>query len=75
MRCVAIRHETSMHIRGRIVTDRNAKHEKRIRVGRVLLQPIAKRGELLKSFFKLAEVKSIQSCRHLRTEKNVLLCI
>ena len=28
MRCVAIRHDASMHIRGRIVTDRNATHEK-----------------------------------------------
>ena len=30
---VAICHDASMHIRGRIVTDRNATHEKRIRVG------------------------------------------
>ena len=36
MRCVAFRHDTSMHIRGRIVTDRSATHEKRIRVGRAL---------------------------------------
>ena len=34
MRCVAIRHDASKHIRGRIETDRNAMHEKRIRVGR-----------------------------------------
>ena len=34
MRCVAIRHDAPMHIRGRIVTDRNATYEKRIRVGR-----------------------------------------
>ena len=34
LRCVAIRHDASMHIRGRIVTDRNGTDEKRIRVGR-----------------------------------------
>ena len=36
MRCVAIRHDASMHIRGRIVTDRNVTDEKRTRVGRAL---------------------------------------
>ena len=36
MRCVAIRHDASVHIRGRIVTDRNTTHEKHIRVGRAL---------------------------------------
>ena len=36
MRCVAIRHDASIHIPGRIVTDGNATHEKRIRVGRGL---------------------------------------
>ena len=34
MRCVAIRHDASKHIRGRIETDRNTTDEKRIRVGR-----------------------------------------
>ena len=34
MRCDAIRHDASMHIRGRIMTDRNATDEKRIRVVR-----------------------------------------
>ena len=34
MRCVAIRHDASMHIRGRIEMNRNATDEKRIRVGR-----------------------------------------
>ena len=34
MRYVAIYHDASMHIRGRVVTDRNATHENRIRVGR-----------------------------------------
>ena len=33
MRCVAIHHDKSMDICGRIVTDRNVTHEKRIRVG------------------------------------------
>ena len=36
MRYVAFRHDASMHIRGRIVTDRNKTHGKRIRVGRAL---------------------------------------
>ena len=27
MRCVAFRHDASMHIRGRIVADRNATHD------------------------------------------------
>ena len=34
MRCVAIRHDASMYMHGRIVTDRNATHEKRIRARR-----------------------------------------
>ena len=34
MRCVAISHDASMHIRGRIVTERTGTDEKRIRVGR-----------------------------------------
>ena len=34
MRSDAFRHDASMRIRGRIVTNRNATHEKRIRVGR-----------------------------------------
>ena len=34
MRCVAIRHDASMHLRGRIVTDSIATDEKRIRAGR-----------------------------------------
>ena len=34
MRCVAIRHDASMYMHGRIVTERIATHEKRIRVGR-----------------------------------------
>ena len=38
MRCVAIRHDASTYMHGRIVTDRNATHEKRIRVGRALHQ-------------------------------------
>ena len=33
MRCVAFRHHPSMHIHGRIVTERNATREKRTRVG------------------------------------------
>ena len=37
MRCVAIRHYASMHIRGRIVTERNATDEKRIRVRQALM--------------------------------------
>ena len=37
MRYVAIRHDASTHIRGRIMTDRNGKHQKRIRVGRGLI--------------------------------------
>ena len=36
MRCVAIRHYPSMHIRGRIVTERTGTVEKRIRVGQAL---------------------------------------
>ena len=36
MRCVAIRHDASMHIRERIVTERKATGEKRIRVRRAL---------------------------------------
>ena len=36
MRSVAFRRDTSMHIRGRIMTDRAATHEKRIRVGRAV---------------------------------------
>ena len=36
MRCVAIRHDASTYMHDRIVTDRNATHEKRIRVGRAL---------------------------------------
>ena len=36
MPCVAIRHDASMHTRGRIVTERTGTDEKRIRVGRVL---------------------------------------
>ena len=36
MRCVAIRHDASMHIRGRIVTERTGTDEKRIRVGRAV---------------------------------------
>ena len=34
MRCVAICHNASMHIRGRILTERTGTDEKRIRVGR-----------------------------------------
>ena len=34
LRCAAIRHDASTYMYGRIVTDRNGKHEKRIRVGR-----------------------------------------
>ena len=34
MRCVAIRHDASTHIRERIVTERTGTDEKRIRVGR-----------------------------------------
>ena len=34
MRSVAIRHDASMHIRGRIVTERTGTDEKRVRVGR-----------------------------------------
>ena len=37
MRCVTIRHDAAMRVRGRIVTDRNATHEKRIRLGRGLV--------------------------------------
>ena len=37
MRCVAIRHDASMHIRERIVTERPGTDEKRIRVGRALV--------------------------------------
>ena len=37
MRCVAIRHNASMHIRGYIVTERTGTDEKRIRVGRALI--------------------------------------
>ena len=37
MCCVAIRHDASTYMHGRIVTDRNAAHEKRIRVGRALV--------------------------------------
>ena len=44
MRCVAIRHDASTYMYGRIVTDRNATHEKRIRVGRAL--PLS-RGRLI----------------------------
>ena len=42
MRCVAIRDDASMHIRGHIVADRNATDEKRIRVGQALIssQPL-----------------------------------
>ena len=36
MRCVAIRHDASRHIRGRIGRERTGTGEKRIRVGRVL---------------------------------------
>ena len=36
MRCVATRHDAFMHIRGRIVTNRNGTDEKRIRVGLAL---------------------------------------
>ena len=36
MRSVAIRHDASMHIRGRIVTERTGTDEKRIRVWRCL---------------------------------------
>ena len=36
MRCFAIRHDASMHMRGRIVTERTGTDEKRIRVGRAL---------------------------------------
>ena len=39
MRCVAIRHDASTYMHGRIVTDRNATHEKRIHVGRALHLP------------------------------------
>ena len=38
MCCVAIRHDASTYMYGRIVTDRNATREKRIRVGRALGQ-------------------------------------
>ena len=38
MCCVVIRHDASMHLRGRIVTDRNATHGKRICVERGLNQ-------------------------------------
>ena len=37
MRRAAIRHDASTYMHGRIVTDSNATHEKRIRVGRALL--------------------------------------
>ena len=37
MRCVAIRHDVSTYMHGRIVTDHNAKHEKNSRVGRALV--------------------------------------
>ena len=37
MRCVAIRHDASTYMYWRIVTDRNATHGKRIRVGRALI--------------------------------------
>ena len=37
MHCVAIPHDASMHVRGRIVTERTGTDEKRIRVGRALL--------------------------------------
>ena len=37
MRRVAFRRDASTYIRGRIVTDRNATHEKRIRVGQALV--------------------------------------
>ena len=33
MHCVSFRQDTSMHIRGRSVTECNATHEKRIRMG------------------------------------------
>ena len=36
MRFDAIRHDASTYMHGRIVTYRNAAHEKRIRVGRAL---------------------------------------
>ena len=49
MRCVAIRHDASMYMHGRIATDRNATHEKRIRVGRaqvlLLCLPPTPRGD------------------------------
>ena len=32
MRCVAFRHDATLHMCGRLVTERNATHEKRIRV-------------------------------------------
>ena len=40
MRCAAIRHDASTYMHGRIVTDRNATDEKRIRVGRALALPL-----------------------------------
>ena len=46
MRCVAIRHDASVYIRGRIVTERTGMDEKRIRVGRALgIQIIQALGE------------------------------
>ena len=39
MRCDAFRHDTSTYMHGRIVTDRNATHEKRIRAGRAFVYP------------------------------------
>ena len=46
MRCVAIRHDASMHIRGRIVTDCNGTDEKRIRVVRTTAGPSPPEGEV-----------------------------
>ena len=33
MRCVALRHDASIYMHGRIVTKRSTAHEKRVRVG------------------------------------------
>ena len=42
MRCVAIRHDASTYMHERIVTERKATHEKRIRVGQALVSdPVA----------------------------------
>ena len=64
MHCVAIRHDASTYMYGRIVTDCIATHEKRIRVGRGLSSMLGDHVEKITQIHVLPSRTSVPIQRH-----------